>query len=76
MGAQRLLRTQTWGRLTERRLATISGLEVDVGIVSPTWASTDPVEEGTRRVAVDGLVALHDPEGRLRRLLDAVASAR
>jgi uncharacterized protein len=69
LGARRPACTRTWGRLVERRLAMPSGLEIDVGIVLPTWASTDPLDEGTRRVAVDGLVALYDPDGLLAGLI-------
>ena len=75
LGAQRLMCTRTWGRLTERRLELAGGIEIDVGIVSPTWASTDPLDEGTRRVAIEGLVALHDPEGLLKSLRDALSAA-
>jgi hypothetical protein len=33
-----------------------------VGITALAWASTDPVDEGTRRVVTDGLRVLYDPE--------------
>jgi hypothetical protein len=64
----RVIRTQQWGRLTERRLITAEGLELDVGVVTPDWAATDPVDEGTRRVVADGMVALYDPDGLLAAL--------
>lgn len=63
--------TRTWGPMTERRCATASGLEVELGITSPTWANTDPVDHGTRRVVTDGARVLHDPAGILAALLAA-----
>lgn len=73
-GADVVVRTQQWGILTERRLARPSGLVVEVGIVSPAWASTEPLDAGTAQVAADGLMALYDPDGLLARLTAAVAS--
>jgi uncharacterized protein len=58
----------TWGVVTERRLRLHSGLEVEVGIVPPSWAATDPVDAGTRRVAEMGLRALYDPDDLLEEL--------
>jgi len=68
--------TQDWGVLTERRFALPSGLEVDVGVVGPSWACTAPLDEGTVKVVSDGLVALHDPDGLLAAVVNAVASRR
>ncbi|MFF3787965.1 nucleotidyltransferase domain-containing protein [Streptomyces sp. NPDC001933] len=64
-----LVRTQGWGPITERRYATASGLEVEIGIGSPEWAQTDPVDPGTRRVVTDGARPLHDPAGVLASLI-------
>ena len=64
-----LVRTQSWGPITERRYATVSGLEVEIGIGSPEWARTDPVDPGTRRVVTDGARPLHDPAGVLASLI-------
>ena len=57
--------------MTERRFALPSGLEVEFGVAPPSWAATDPVDEGTRRVVTDGALVLYDPKGILARLLDA-----
>lgn len=62
--------TRPWGAITERRFSLPSGLEVEVGVGRPPWASITPVDEGTRRVATDGLVALHDPDRLLGELLE------
>ncbi len=48
-----------------------SGLEIEFGIGSPTWAATDPLDPGTKRVIRDGLHILYDPDG----LLTAVQAA-
>jgi predicted nucleotidyltransferase len=70
----RVIRTQRWGpTLTERRLAMPSGLEIEVGITDPRWASTDPVDEGTARVIRDGMRILYDPSRVLAALASAVA---
>ena len=69
VGAHSVTRTRRWGMLVERRLLMPGGLELDVGIVSPAWASTDPLDAGTARVVRDGLVPLHDPDGLLAALV-------
>ncbi|MFE9391352.1 nucleotidyltransferase domain-containing protein [Streptomyces sp. NPDC006784] len=69
-----LVRTQAWGLITERRYATASGVEVEIGIGSPEWAQTDPVDPGTRRVVTDGARTLHDPAGVLASLIQACGS--
>ncbi|WP_244179068.1 nucleotidyltransferase domain-containing protein [Streptomyces rubellomurinus] len=71
LGLGELIRTQEWGPITERRYSMASGLEVEVGTGSPTWAKTDPVDPGTRRVVTDGARVLHDPSGILADLLAA-----
>jgi uncharacterized protein len=63
LGAAKVVRTQALGPLTERRLLLPSGLELEVGVVLPLWASTDPVDAGTRRVVTDdGMRILYGPE--------------
>ncbi|MFE7813219.1 nucleotidyltransferase domain-containing protein [Streptomyces sp. NPDC057433] len=71
LGLGKPIRTQSWGPITERRCSTASGLEVELGIGSPAWAKTDPVEHGTHRVVTDGARVLHDPAGVLAGLLAA-----
>ncbi|MGN9789666.1 nucleotidyltransferase domain-containing protein [Streptomyces sp. OZ13] len=71
LGLGEPIRAQSWGAITERRCSTASGLEVEMGIGSPAWARTDPVDPGTRRVVTDGARLLHDPAGILAGLLAA-----
>jgi uncharacterized protein len=73
LGIGPLTRNQTWGAITEWRLISSSGLEVEFGIGSPDWALTDPLDAGTRRVVSDGARILYDPNGLLRNLLVYVA---
>jgi hypothetical protein len=75
-GADAVVRTQRWGVLTERRLIRPSGLEVEVGIVPPMWASTSPLDDGTAEVAAAGLVAVYDPDRLLAHLVHAVDVSR
>lgn len=67
-----VIRTQGWGVVTERRIRLESGLEVEFGFATPAWAAVDPVDPGTRRVVGDGMRPLHDPGGRLARLIAEV----
>ena len=64
-----LIATRQWGPLTERRVALPSGLEIEFGIVPPSWASIDPPDPGTVRVVGDGLRIIYDPDGVLRALV-------
>jgi hypothetical protein len=68
LGGVRLINTQRWGVITERRFALPSGLEVELGIGKPDWASTSPVDDGTRRVVTDGIRAIYDPDRLLAKL--------
>src|SRR4051812_22037829 len=69
---ERLVRAKQWGPLHERRFRLRSGLLVEVGIVPASWASADPVDPGTAGVVRGGLLAVHDPDGHLAALRDAV----
>lgn len=74
VGGGPVVRAAQWGVLAERRVRRPSGLEVEFGIVEPSWAECDPVDSGTRRVVSDGLRVLHDPHGLLERLITSVRS--
>ena len=63
-----LVRRGNWGAIEERRVRLPSGLEVEIGIGRPSWASTDPLDDGTRRVVEAGFRPLHDPRGLLAAL--------
>ena len=71
LGGVQLIKTQRWGPMMERRFTLPSGLEVEVGIALPSWATTEPGDAGTRRVVTDGMSVVYDPQGLLTRLIDA-----
>jgi uncharacterized protein len=73
-GGERMVRTAAWGAITERRFAVPGGLEVELGIGTPAWASVAPLDAGTRRVVRDGMRPLHDPDGLLAALAAACAA--
>lgn len=67
-----LIQTRDWVAIVERRLQLPSGLEADVGIGRPTWASTTPLDPGTLRVVRDGFRVVYDPRGLLAALRAAI----
>ncbi|MFE9200544.1 nucleotidyltransferase domain-containing protein [Micromonospora sp. NPDC007230] len=70
-----VVRLAEWGPLQEIRLRRPSGFEVELGIVPVSWADTDPVDAGTRRVMRDGHRIAHDPAGVLAALSAACRTA-
>jgi hypothetical protein len=70
-----VVRLQEWGPLREVRVRRPSGLEVEMGVVPVSWADTDPVDSGTRRVISDGHSIVHDPAGALAALSAACCTS-
>ncbi|MEV0083707.1 nucleotidyltransferase domain-containing protein [Saccharopolyspora sp. NPDC050642] len=68
-----LLRVKQWGPVHERRLRRRgTGLVVEMNFTTSDWTATEPaVDDGTRRVVLDGIWVLRDPHGLLARLIDA-----
>ena len=66
-----LVRSGDFGVIQERRLRRPDGLEVEVevGIGGLGWATAEPADVGSLRVAREGMRVLHDPH----RLLHALA---
>jgi len=67
-----IVRTQDWGALTERRVRIASGLEIEFGFASPSWAATDPIDPGTVKVVRRGCTLILDESALFERLIDAV----
>jgi len=74
LGNARPLQRADWGAVVERRFRLPCGLQVELNVGRPSWASIAPVDDGTRRVVTDGCVAVHDPDALLARLLAAVTA--
>ena len=69
LGGGHLVRTLSWGAITERRVRLPRGLEVEFGVATPAWAAVDGLDDGTRKVVADGMRALYDPDLLLERLV-------
>jgi len=69
------VRRRAWGVVTERRALLPSGLEVELGLAPLSWACSEPLDPGTAEVVRGGCLPVVDAEGRLARLIDAVAGA-
>ena len=67
------VRRRAWGVVTERRALLPSGLEVELGLAPLSWARSEPLEPGTAEVVRGGCLPVVDAEGRLARLIAAVA---
>ncbi|GAA2281866.1 hypothetical protein GCM10010145_62000 [Streptomyces ruber] len=65
--------TRSWGPITEWRFVRESGLEIELCVGTPDWASTSPVDAGTRRVVSDGARSLYDPRGLIAEIIDECA---
>ena len=65
-GAVARVELEDWGRVTSLRTWYQSGLEVEFSIATPDWA-IEP-DEGTRRVASEGITVLWDRSGILATL--------
>ena len=63
-----VVRTGRWSVIAERRFRLPSGLELEIGVGLPSWAATEPIDDGTRRVVKAGFRSLYDPHGLLRNL--------
>lgn len=55
----RLIRSEEWGPVRERRFRLVSGLIVELGIAPSSWADV-PLDQGTHRVLRDGHRVLYD----------------
>ena len=67
----RMIRTRSWGPLTERRVRVRSGLHVELGVVPESWVSL-PLDRGTAKVLRDGCTPLYDPLDLVRAAIAAL----
>lgn len=68
VGGIRVVARRDCGAIAEHRFVLPSGLEVELGVGAPSWASAQPLDAGTQRVVADGMRILHDPDGHLAAL--------
>ena len=54
-------------------LAAGAPLEVELGLAPLSWARSEPLDPGTAEVVRGGCLPVVDAEGRLARLIEAVA---
>ncbi|MGE0765608.1 MAG: hypothetical protein AB7L90_04020 [Hyphomicrobiaceae bacterium] len=57
------------GPTCSRHLTFDDGAEIEVSFVGRRWASVDPIDPATRRIAGNGMRVVHDPDGLLGRLV-------
>jgi predicted nucleotidyltransferase len=68
-------RIEDWGLVTSVRVWYLDGPEVEYGLADATWAAM-PLDDGTRRVAADGLRVLFEREPLLSRCVVAARPAQ
>ena len=68
-GPLRSISNEDWGLLQSRRVHYVDGTEVEFGITVRRWASTHPVDAGTKDVVSGGMLILYDREKLLQSLL-------
>jgi len=64
---------EDWGLVTSLRVYYKNGLEVEYGLTSSEWVR-EPIDEGTRRVIIDGLKILLDKMGLFAQALREVTN--
>jgi hypothetical protein len=71
-GAPCMVHDEDWGLAQSRHVFYRNGFEVEFGLTTNLWLSTNPADGGTRRVVMDGCTVLLDPTGAARRFLARV----
>ena len=64
-------KVEDWGLVASLRVYYKNGLEVEYGLTSAEWVS-EPLDEGTRQVFIDGIKILLDKGGLLAQALREV----
>jgi predicted nucleotidyltransferase len=71
-GISEKILVENFGALTSIRVFYKNDLEIEFGIVSPDWASLNPLDPGTKRVIVDGSRIILDKKNLLKPLLHSI----
>ena len=68
-GSPETIALEEWGAVRSLRVRFARGPEVELGVTTPEWLGTDPVDPGTAGVVRDGFRILFDRDGLLGRLV-------
>jgi hypothetical protein len=69
VGTPTRVEVEDWNAIQSVRVNYDDGREIEFGLGAVTWAETDPVDPGTRRVLEDGFVVIYDPDLLMANLL-------
>jgi uncharacterized protein len=61
-----------YGVIWSRHVYLQDGTEIEFSFGAPSWASTQPIDEGTCRVIRDGCCVLYDPKSLISELIAKV----
>lgn len=61
-----------YGTVWSRHLSLQPKAELELTFCTVGWASTDPIDNGTRHIVVSGFQVIVDKEGHLQRLTEAI----
>ena len=63
---------EDWGLVQSIRVHYADGMEVEFGITVRKWASTDPIDHGTKEVVSKGMRLLYDRDTLLESLMAVI----
>jgi uncharacterized protein len=69
-------RDAVYGAVWSRHIQLLPNAEVEMTFAGCSWATTSPIDDGTRGVVEDALRIIIDKDGSLARLVDVITSAR
>lgn len=65
---------EVWGMVKTLRVEYKDGLEVEFNFSTLNWASTDPIDEGSKRVMTDGHIIYVDKTNLLKNFVNRLSS--
>lgn len=70
------LKLEDWVKAKSVRVFFENGDEVEFSFSGKSWADINPIDEGTRRVMVDGHKIIYDPNSLVLKLSDKLREER
>lgn len=67
-------RDEVYGVTWSRHVLLKSGIEIEFGFANTSWADSDNLDDGTKKVVSDGYKILYDPQQILKNLIEKVDS--